>query len=198
LYTENQGSVIHYTDASNVWQTANVGLTHNAMGDYDPTTNQYVIGERRGEAAHMIDVNSFAKTSYTNSVSDNGEIARFSSIVNGKYYFQYADIPVHYFTLSNNLLPAQSTGVTLPDSFYNSSAADRANNRLFVGSLNGFEFDAMNLATNTIVPLANYTFIGNHSSLAYVPTIPEPATAAIAAVTLLVTVATCRRRQSRC
>jgi hypothetical protein len=145
----------------------------------------------------MIDVNSFAKTSYTNSVDANGELARFSSIVNGRYYFQYSSIPVHYFTLANNLLAAQSTGVTLPDSFFNSSAADRANNRLFVGSLNGVEFDAMNLATNTLVPLANYTVIGNHSSLAYVPTIPEPATVALAGIPLLTLMSIGSRRRIR-
>jgi hypothetical protein len=197
LYTQVDNNVIYYADTGGGWNTASIGINHNAMGDYDPTSNQYVLGEYGGESAYLVDVSTFASTAFNNSVDNNGEYARFSSVANNRYYFQYGSIPVHYFDLSNNLAAAQSTGVTLPDSFYNASAADRANNRLFVGSLDGFEFDAMDLASNTLVPLANYIDIGNHSSLAFVPAIPEPAAMILATIGLSALIGQCGRRVRR-
>jgi hypothetical protein len=181
FYTALDGNSLRFTDASGNWQTANLSIIHNAMGDYDPTSNQYVIGERNSDNARLVDVNTLAVTAFLNGPPGNGEIARFSSIVNDKYYFQYGSLPVHTYDLTNNLAAAQSTGFVPPSAFYNASAAARNSNGLFVASLNGSVFDYFDLDSNSLVNLANYVSIGNHSSLAYVSgasssVVPEPNT----------------------
>jgi hypothetical protein len=176
----NEGS-LRYTSGG-IWQSVGLGIVHNAMGDYDPGTGQYVIGERSSDNARLVDTNTFAVTPFFNGPAGNGEIARFSSIVNNRYYFQYGSLNVHNYNLLNNAAPAQNIGV--PASFYSASAASRSNNRLFVASLDGSVFDAIDLNTNSIINLANYgVSIGNHSSLAYVPdaavAVPEPTSMAL-------------------
>jgi len=136
------------------------------MGDYDPTTGQYVIGQIWTTNAHLINLETWGITDFTSSIG-NGEYARVSSILDGKYYFEANGSNVHYFDLSNPSAPPVDTGINGP--FYGSSAADRDNQVIYFASLPADPFWVYNPAANTLTTLPPYPNSANmwHSSIAY-------------------------------
>jgi hypothetical protein len=162
LYTEWQGSAVHYTSGG-TWHTFSLPFTTNVMGDYDPATHQYVIGEAWTLYAHLIDLTSWTITDFVLGVPGNGENARFSSVMDNRYYVQ-ADSNIYSFDLSNPTLPAQDHG---HPTYYTSSAADRASGIIYVGSLDGSAVSVFDPAAGTLVPVAPSGLSTWHSSLAF-------------------------------
>ncbi len=167
LYTESSGTTLWYT-AGGVWNTLALPFTTNAMGDYDPTAGQYVIGEYGTTNAHMIDLHTWAITDFASPVP-NGETARFSVVMGGRYYFHADTSNIHSFDLSNPALPPLDHGVS--PGWYTSAAGDRSSAVIYSAGLDGTTLNRFDPATNTLAPLAGYGAATWHSSVAYVPLI---------------------------
>jgi uncharacterized repeat protein (TIGR01451 family) len=163
FYTEADATTLWYTSGG-VWNTFALPFTSNVMGDYDPTTDQYVVGQLWTTNAHLIDVHTFAITDYTSPVG-NGEYARFSVVMGNRYYFEAGQSNIHYFDLSNPAAPPVDTGVNW--GFYSSAAGDRANNVIFNASLDSMDLVLYDATANTLTPLNGYGNGGWHSSVAY-------------------------------
>ena len=131
LYTEWDSANLWYTSGG-AWNSMALPFTGNAMGDYDPTTDQYVVGEAWTTNAHLIDVHTWAITDYYSPVP-NGENARFSSVLDNRYFFEAGGSNIHSFDLANPADPPFDHGVSGP--WYGSSAADRANHEVYVADL---------------------------------------------------------------
>jgi hypothetical protein len=170
LYTEPWGYTLWYT-VGGVWNTMTLPFACNVMGDYEPATNQYVIGEAWTTNAHLIDLNTWAITDYTSPVG-NGEYARFGVVMDNLYVFEAGGSPIHYFDLGNPAAPPVDTGNVL--GFYSSASADRANHTIYVASLDGTQLWVYDLPTHTYIPLTGGSY-GWHSSLAFVDTGQPPA-----------------------
>ncbi len=163
LYTEWNNTTLYYTSGG-VWNTLALPFTGNAMGDYDPTADQYVVGEAWTTNAHMIDVHTWTITDFLSSVP-NGENARFSVILDGRYYFEAGGSNIHSFDLSNPALPPFDHGVS--PGWYNSAAGDRGNALIYSASLDGTQLNVFDPATNAITSLTGYGTSTWHSSLAF-------------------------------
>jgi hypothetical protein len=157
---------LYYTSGGS-WNTFTMPFNGNAMGDYDPTSNQLVVGEYGTVYAHLIDVDTFAITDFLLGPGSNGEYGRFSSVMNNRYYYCTGSDPVYSYDLSDPNLPAYDHGVY--PGFYVSSAADRANNLIYTASLDGTLLWAFDAGTDTLIPLAGNSYTLWHSSLAFVP-----------------------------
>ncbi len=157
---------LYYTSAGS-WYTFALPFLGNAMGDYDPNSNQLVVGEKSTVNAHMIDVYTFAITSFTLGPGSNGEYGRFSSVMSNRYYYCTSSDPIYSYDLTNPSLPAYDHGVY--PGFYVASAADRANALIYVSSLNGQDLWAFDAGTDTLTPLTGNGYDLWHSSLAFVP-----------------------------
>ncbi len=106
-------------------------LLANAVGDYDPTADQYVIGQYQTTNAHRIDVHTWAITNYASAVG-NGEWARFGVAMGNRFYFEAGGSNVHSFDLASPAAPPVDHGVY--PGWYTSAAADRANAVIYVAS----------------------------------------------------------------
>ena len=177
LYTEWTSNTLWYT-VGGVWNTMVLPFVGNAVGDYEPATDQYVIGQQWTTNAHLIDVHTWGITDYTSPVG-NGENARFGVVMSNRFYFEAGGSNIHYFELGNPAAPPIDTGVNL--AFYSSAAADRRNHIVYGASLDGTQLWAYDEATNTAAPLAGGSF-GWHSSLALVDTAGGGPTMHIAAI----------------
>ncbi|MBN1953652.1 MAG: carboxypeptidase regulatory-like domain-containing protein, partial [Anaerolineae bacterium] len=164
LYTQANGTTLYYTSGG-VWNTLALPFTTNVMGDYDPTTHQYVVGEYGTVHAHMINLDDWTITDFLLGPGSNGEYARFSSILGNRYYYQTGSDPIRSYDLSNPSLPGQDHGVS--PGFYCSSAADRINEVIYTSALDGNQLFVFDPAAGTLTPLASHGSIGNHSSIAY-------------------------------
>ena len=169
LYTEAQGATLWYT-VGGAWNPLPLPFTTNVMGDYDPTTNQYAIGQAWTTNAHLIDLNTWAITDYYSPVG-NGEWARFSVVMDNMYFFEAGGSPINYFDLGNPAAPPVDTGTVL--GWYSSAAADRGSHTIYVATLGGDQLWRYDVPTSTAVPLAGGSF-GSHSSLAFVGTGAPP------------------------
>jgi len=163
LYTEVNNPTLWYT-VGGVWNTVPLPFTANAMGDYEPASDQYVIGQWATTNAHLVDVHTWGITDY-NSPVGNGEYARFGVVMSNRYYFEAGGSNIHWFELANPAAPPVDSGVSL--SWYGSAAADRANHLIYIASLDGTQLWAYDEATNSATPLAGGSS-GYHSSLAFV------------------------------
>lgn len=163
LYTEANSSTLWYTTGG-VWNTMALPFTTNAMGDYEPATDQYVIGQYATTNAHLIDVHTWTITDFSSSVG-NGEYARFGVVMSNRYYFEAGGSNIHWFDLGNPAAPPVDSGLYL--AWYSSAAADRANHIIYVASLDGTQLWAYDEATNTGTPLAGGSY-GWHSSLTFI------------------------------
>ena len=163
LYTQVNSSTLWYT-VGGAWSTLSLPFTTNAMGDYEPATDQYVIGEYATTNAHLVDVHSWSITDYYSSVG-NGEYARFGVVMSNRYYFEAGGSNIHWFDLGSPSSPPVDSGVNL--TWYGSGAADRANHIVYAASLDGTQLWAYDEATNTAAPLVGGS-VGYHSSLAFV------------------------------
>lgn len=166
LYTEYQDTNLYYTDGG-VWHSLALPFAGNAMADYDPTTNQFVAGEATTVNAHLIDLDTWAITDFTLGPGYNGEYGRFWTVMNNRYYYCTHSDPIYSYDLSDPSQPAYDHGV-LPG-YYVSSAADRANNLIYVASLDGTELWVFDAGTDTLTMLAGNSYDLWHSSLAFVP-----------------------------
>lgn len=162
LYTESYGTTLWFTSGK-AWNTMALPFTTNAIGDYDPATDQYVIGEFQTTNAHMIDVHTWAITDFASSLT-NGEYARFGVVLGNRYYFEAAGSNVHSFDLSSPASPPLDHGVS--PGWYTSAAGDRANGLIYSASLDGTTLNRFDPATNTLMPLTGYGEEVWHSSLA--------------------------------
>jgi len=166
LYTEADVATLWYTENGS-WNTLPLPFSPNVMGDYDPTTDQYVIGEYHTTNAHMIDVHTWAITDFTSPLG-NGEWARSGVVLGDRYYFEADGSNLHSFDLSNPALPPLDHGVS--PGWYTSAAADRYEAVIYNASLNGTDLNRFYPETNSLAPLTGYGLgLGNHSSLAFVP-----------------------------
>jgi hypothetical protein len=172
LYSEGDDPNLYWSTGG-TWYSMPLLFSPNVMGDYDPTTDQYVIGEKNTTNAYLIDAfGGWSVTAY-NSAVPGGEWARVSSILDGRYYWQTSNTNFHSFDLSLPGDPPTDHGVTW--GYYNSSAADRDNGIIYVAELDGANLIAYDPATNGITPLTGYASDIWHSSLAFVPEVPiEP------------------------
>jgi hypothetical protein len=161
LYTESFGTAVHYTQGG-TWHTFSVPFTTNVMGDYDPAAHQYVIGELYTLNAHLIDLTTWTITDFVGALS-NGEYARFSSVMDGRYYCQ-ADGSIYSYNLSTPSEPPQDHGYP---GYYPSSAADRASHVIYVASLDGSQLQLFDPAAGTMTSLAPSGIFINISSLAF-------------------------------
>ena len=165
LYTESTVSTLWYT-AGGTWHTLALPFIGNAMGDYDPTTDQYVVGEDHTTNAHMIDVHTWAITDYASPVP-NGETARSGVVLDNRYYFEAAGSNLHSFDLGNPALPPLDHGVS--PGWYTSAAADRHGALVYSAALDGTTLNVFDPATSALTPLTGYGTATWHTSLAFVP-----------------------------
>ena len=165
LYTEWMGNTLWYT-MGGVWNTLPLPFTTNAMGDYDPTTDQYVIGEAWTTNAHWIDLNTWTITDYYSPIA-NGENARFGVVMGNRYYFEAGGSNIHSFDLSNPAFPPFDHGVNW--GWYSSAAGDRANSVIYNASIDGTGLALFDPVANTLSPLTGYSVSIWHSSVAFVP-----------------------------
>jgi hypothetical protein len=164
LYTQWLTTTLWYT-AGGVWNMLTLPFTANAMGDYDPTADQYVIGEAWTTNAHWIDVHTWAITDFSSPLA-NGENARASVVLNNRYYFEAAGSNWHSFDLSNPALPPLDHWVS--PGWYSSAAGDRPNAVIYGASLDSMQLNRFDPATNSLTPLTGYGISAWHSSLAFV------------------------------
>ncbi len=164
LYTQSNNTTLWYTSGG-VWNTLALPFLANAMGDYDPTTDQYVIGQYQTTNAHLIDVHSWAITDFTSSES-NGEYARFSVVMGSQYYFHVDTSNIFSFDLGNPSAAPFDYGVS--PGWYNSAAADRSSGIIYTSHLYGSTLARFDPATSSLTPLTGKP-VTNHSSLAFVP-----------------------------
>ncbi len=166
LYTEANVMRVWYTEGGE-WQMRDLAFSPNVMGDYDPTSHEYVVGEWGTGNAHMIDLGDFSVTDFTGNPGGNGERARHSVILDGKYYFQYGSLGIHYYDLSNP--GAAAVDASGPyGAFYNSSAVDRGSGIIYDYDLRTpGNFRSFDPSTGQFTPLAAFNFTGNHSSIAF-------------------------------
>ncbi len=166
LYTEWQTTTLWYTENGS-WYTQTLPFVGNAMGDYDPTTDQYVVGEAFTTNAHMIDVNDWTITDF-GSALPNGEWARSGVVLGNRYYFEADGNNMHSFDLGSPADPPFDHGVS--PGWYTSAAADRFYALIYNASLDGTQLNLFDPATNSISPLTGYSAgLSSHSSLAFVP-----------------------------
>jgi len=83
LYTRYDSNVLSYSDGE--WSTVPLPFAVNAMGDYDPVSNRYVVGETSVNNIHMIDVETFAITNFI-SAGYAAEFRRMGSILDGFFF----------------------------------------------------------------------------------------------------------------
>lgn len=165
LYTQFGSSTLWYT-AGLVWNTLALPFSANVMGDYDRTSDQYVIGEAWTTNAYAIDVHTWAITNYSSSVG-NGEYARFGVVMANRYYFEAGGSNLHSFDLSSPALPPFDHGVS--PGYYTSAAADRVHRVIYSASLGSTELSLFDPRTDSFTPLTGYSTTAWHSSLAFVP-----------------------------
>lgn len=166
IYTQAQNSTLWYTSGG-AWNSLAMGFTGNIMGDYDPTTDQYIVGEFSTVNAHLFDVHDWSVTHFTAGPGTNGEYARFASILDGHYYYQ-TSANIYSYDLSSPATPGTDHGFP---AYYPSSAVDRVNQVIYVAGLYLDTLSLFDPAAGTLTPLAAPTGSGAHSSLAYaVPT----------------------------
>jgi uncharacterized repeat protein (TIGR01451 family) len=165
LYTQAVGTTLWYSSGG-VWNTLALPFTTNVMGDYDPSTDQYVIGQYQTTNAHMIDVHTWTITDFYSSIS-NGEWARFGVVMGNRYYFEAGGSNIFSFDLSNPALPPFDHGVN--QFWYSSAAGDRANMVIYNAKIDGTGLVLFDPATSTLSPLTGYNISLWHSSLAFVP-----------------------------
>ncbi len=163
LYTEFNNTTLWYTSGG-AWNTLPLPFTTNAMGDYDPLTDQYVVGEAWTTNAHMIDVHTWVIADFASPVP-NGEYARFSVVLGNRYYFEANASNIHSFDLGSPGSPPLDHGVS--PGFYTSAAGDRVNSMIFVASLDSTALSLFDPATNLLTPLTGYGISAWHSSVAY-------------------------------
>jgi len=165
LYTQFGSSTLWYT-AGLVWNTLALPFPANVMGDYDPVSDQYVIGEAFTTNAHAIDVHTWAITNYSSPLS-NGEYARFGVLMANRCYFEAGGSNLHSFDLSSPALPPLDHGVT--PGWYTSAAADRVHRVIYSASLDSTGLSLFDPRTDSFTPLTGYSTSSWHSSLAFVP-----------------------------
>jgi hypothetical protein len=166
LLTSYYSTTLWYSTGPSIWSSTTLPFYENAMGDYDSTTGQYVIGQKQTTNAHLINLETWGITDFTSSIF-NGEYARVSSILDGKYYFEAGGNNIHYFDLSNPLASPVDTGINGP--WYGSSAADRDNRLIYLADIDANPFWVYNPAANTLTTLPPYPNSANIwlSSIAY-------------------------------
>ena len=164
LYTEANASTLWYTSAG-VWNTFSLPFLANVLGDYDPLTGQYVIGEWMSTTAHLIDLDTLGITDFWSPVF-NGEYARFGTVMGNRYYFHADASNIFSFDLSNPSAAPFDHGIS--PGLYNSSAADRMNTVIYTADLNGIALSRFDVSSGSLTPLADGPG-AHHSSLAYVP-----------------------------
>jgi hypothetical protein len=125
-----------------------------------------VIGQLNTTNAHLVNLETWGITDFTSSII-NGEYARVSSVLDGKYYFEAEGSDIHYFDLSNPSAPPVNTGVSGP--WYGSSAADRDNQLIYMADIDANLFWVYSPAANTLTTLPPYPNSADmwHSSIAY-------------------------------
>ncbi|HOR83625.1 MAG TPA: hypothetical protein PK137_07945 [Anaerolineaceae bacterium] len=158
---------LYISGPGGTWSTQTLPFESNLMGDLDPGSGQYVIGQYKTTNAYMLNLNTWAITNFSSPIN-NGEFARFSSILDGRYYFEAGGSNLHSFNLSQPADPPVDHGISGP--WFGSSAADRNQHIIYVASLDASEFWKYDPAANTLTALAPYPDAANmhHSSLAFV------------------------------
>jgi hypothetical protein len=165
LYTEYGSATLWYT-AGLIWNTLPLPFLANAMGDYDPVSDQYVIGQRMSANAHAIDVHTWAITDYSSPL-DNYEYARFGVVMANRYYVEAGGSNLHSFDLGSPALPPLDHGVS--PGWYTSAAADRVHRVIYSATLNSMALNLFDPRTDSLTPLTGYSTSTWHSSLAFVP-----------------------------
>ena len=162
LFTDGATTAVHYT-AGGTWHSFDLPFTVNLLGDYDPDTQQYVIGEEYTLYAHMIDLTSWTITDFLLGPASTGEASRFGSLMGGRFYCQ-ANTPIYSYDLADPAEPPQDHGY---QQYYPSSAADRAAQVIYVASLDGTQLWRFNPADGTMIPLTPQGTWLAHSSIAF-------------------------------
>jgi len=160
LYTQENHNTLYYAvGAGGSWNSVSLSFTPNMQGDYDPISNQYVVGEQDSTNAHMIDVNTFAVTDFISPPGDSGENKTFAVVMGGRYYYQAYAEPIRSLNLSNPADPAQTHGAALGSAYFLDGAADRMSNTIYVkdqvGGTGGFYY--FDPSSGVYSPLTNYT-----------------------------------------
>lgn len=177
LLTGNRQNNLYYSDGGGVWGSTDLGFSANTNGDYDPTTGQYAISDYFGRNPVLIDTQTFAQTVFTGT-GNGGEWQRSGSILNGVYYNHPSSNPIEAWDLSNPL--AGPTFINRPANnfYYMASAADRANDLLYMADIWTGAFYSYDGASMT--QLASTPSGANHSTIAFVGDIAVPAPGALA------------------
>jgi len=62
LLTSFNSATLWYSTGTGTWSSITLPFNGNAMGDYDPTTGQYVIGQIWTTNAHLINLETWGIT----------------------------------------------------------------------------------------------------------------------------------------
>jgi hypothetical protein len=182
LLTALGNANLYYSDGGGAWNAQALGFAPNAMGDYDPTTGQYVVGVNGMKDIVLIDTATFAQTHYIDA-GPAGEHRRSGAILDNRVYEQNSNQP---FTVWDLTAPgAAPTTMAAPGGiFWAGMAADRDNSILYMTDL--YRGYLWKLEDGAYTQLATGPGIQNHSSIAYVgdavAEVSEPAAAAILAL----------------
>jgi hypothetical protein len=164
LLTGTSNSNLYYSDGGGSWNTQALGFTANAMGDYDPTTGQYVLGIQGQKDIVLIDTTTFAQTGFI-SAGAGSEWRRSGAILDNIVYEQTSSSALTLWDLTN---PAAAPTTLAGPSGLNwaSTAADRDNSIMYMTSL--FNGRLWQLDGGIFTELASGPGVQNHSSIVYV------------------------------
>jgi hypothetical protein len=173
LFTELNSNILHYTvgGIGGVWQQLFMPAPASALGDYDPITNDIFIVQSNSEVVRSIDVSTFSQTVYSFGAGGSGEIRRFGDILNGRFYQLRDSAPPKFYQIGNPAAPLTTMAPLPIIADWESAAVDDASGIMYLNNLFGTgAFSRWDPATNSQVLLAAPpSFLGNHSSLAFVP-----------------------------
>ena len=128
LYTESDGSAVHLTWGG-TWHTFSLPFITYLMGDDDPSTHQYVIGQSQTNQVQLIDLTTWTITDFLLGPFPKPDYGRLSSVMGSRYYYD-CNGTIYLYDLSDLVLPPRVHGISLVPG--TSSDVDRAHQRIFV------------------------------------------------------------------
>lgn len=178
IHSSYSGS-IDYT-VGGVWNSTNLGFQPDAMGSYDAASNRLIIGEYGSDRFHVVNAGNMTQVGQIGMGNFNGEYARGSTVLNGRFYTQYGSTNLLSIDIGSIAGPIdQGPGTSY--GFYDSIAADQPGGLVYIASLDGSQLKVWDSGNNNVTNLAGGFNNGNHSSLSFIP-VPAPGAAAMLGV----------------
>ena len=167
ILTHNGGRVA-YVYENREWTSRQLGFVTNQIGDYDPTTGQFVLGEQYRQNVYLINTGDFSKTLYDlGTAASVGERRRGGSILNNVFYqMSDSDRTLLGFALVLPPGPIQTFGLGQSLGFA-ATAVNRHSGLLYILDLGGNRrsLDVYDPATNTFRALSSApSSLGNNST----------------------------------